>query len=624
MPRHTAGLLLLLSLSLAGGSASATSPPGEVWDLGDLYPDVAAWETAFSTVAERIGTLGDCRGRLGTTPRELAACLARMDDTHRDLLRLFSYAYLDRDTDLRNSAANERFSRAQSLYARYGEVTSFVRPELVALGVEMLESWIHQTAALADFDFFLRETLRKGTHTLSPKEEKLLAAATDPLRTAGNAYQILTSAEMPWPTLTLSTGETVNLTPAHYTLHRATGNRADRKAVFDAFFATYAAYAETLATTLAGSIKGARFHAQARGFDSTLAQSLHGDDIPPAVYETLVREVNGNLPTLHRYLQLHRRMLGVADLQYYDIYRSAVTDTRHYDLTESAALLRAAVAPLGPEYTALLSTALQRAWMHVRPAEGKRAGAYMMGAAYDVHPYLLLNHNDDFESLTTFAHEWGHAMHSLLANRAQPFAKAAYPTFLAEIASIANEVLLYEHLRTTAKGPRDELFFIFQELQGLRGTFFRQTQFAEFELAAHREIARGNALSADRFNQLYGDILKRYLGDAQGVLQVDEVYAVEWAYVPHFYNEFYVYQYATSLAAAYRLMEQVLAGGDTARSTYLDILEAGGSKPPFQILQEAGVDMADAEVYRAVIRRCNQLMDRAEELLDQHPEFAPE
>lgn len=622
MPSKTAGFLLLLSLSIAGGPAAATQPPSEVWDLGDLYPDIAAWETAFSATAQRIDTLGDCRGRLGAGPRQLADCLERMHDTYRDLLRLFSYAYLARDTDLRDSAANERFSRAQSLYTRYGEVTSYVQPELVALGAEVLEPWLAETPALADYDFFLHETLRKGAHTLSPREEKLLAAAADPLSAAGNAYQVLTSAEMPWPSLTLSDGETVNLSPALYTLHRAAGSRADRQAVFDAFFGTYASYSETLATTLAGSIKAAGFRARARGFESNLAQALHGDDIPPAVYETLVREVNANLPTLHRYLRLHGRMLGVADLRYYDIYPPAITTTRHYDIAQSATLLRAAVRPLGPDYGVLLEQALRQPWMHVRPAEGKRAGAYMMGAAYDVHPYLLLNHNDDFESLSTFAHEWGHAMHSLLANRAQPFAKAAYPTFLAEIASIANEVLLYNHLRATAENPREELFYLFQELQGLRGTFFRQTQFAEFELAAHREIERGGALSADKLSRLYGDILRRYLGDAQGVLKVDDAYAVEWAYVPHFYTEFYVYQYATSLAAAYRLMEQVLDGGEAERAAYLGILEAGGSRPPYQVLLDAGIDMADAEVYRAVIRRCDRLMDRAEALLAEHPELA--
>lgn len=614
-------LLLLLALTAAGGPARAADAPGETWDLGDLYPDLTAWEAAFATIAAQTEGLGDCRGRLGAGPEALATCLTRMDATYRELLRLFSHAYLSRDTDLRDSAANERFSRAQSLYTRYGEAISFVQPELVALGAPVLEPWLADTPALADHDFFIRETLRKGAHTLSPREEQLLAAAADPLSAPGNAYQILTNAEMPWPRVTLSDGESVTLSPAQYTRFRSAGTRADRKAVFDAFFGTYRSYAETLAATLAGQIKAVTFRARARGFESNLAQALDGDDIPPAVYETLVREVDANLGTLHRYLRLHGRMLGIEDPGYYDVYPAAMEIERRYDLAESAALLRAAVVPLGDEYGARLAEALRQPWTHARPAEGKRSGAYMMGAAYDVHPYLLLNHNDDFESLSTFAHEWGHAMHSLLANRAQPFAKAAYPTFLAEIASIANEVLLYNHLRNGAQTPREELFYLFQELQGLRGTFFRQTQFAEFELAAHREIERGGALSGDKLDRLYGEILRRYLGAAEGVMQIDDAYAVEWAYVPHFYTEFYVYQYATSLAAAYRLMERVLDGGEAEREAYLGILRAGGSKAPYAVLKEAGVDMADAEVYRAVIRRCNLLMDRIEALLAEYPEL---
>jgi oligoendopeptidase F len=616
-----ASLLLLLALISAGGPARAADAPGEVWDLGDLYPDLAAWEAAFARIDAQTGKLGDCRGRLGAGPAVLATCLERMNATYRELLRLFSHAYLSRDTDLRDSAANERFSRAQSLYTRYGEATSFVQPELVALGAQVLEPWLADTPALADYDFFVRETLRKGAHTLSPREEQLLAAAADPLSAPGNAYQILTNAELPWPRVTLSNGESATLSPAQYTRYRSAGTRADRKAVFDAFFGTYQNYAQTLAATLEGQIKATTFRARARGFPSNLAQALDADDIPPAVYETLIREVDANLGTLHRYLRLHGRMLGIDPLGYYDIYPAAVAIERRYDLAASAALLRAAAAPLGDEYGALLAEALRQPWMHARPAAGKRSGAYMMGAAYDVHPYLLLNHNDDFESLTTFAHEWGHAMHSLLANRAQPFAKAAYPTFLAEIASIANEVLLYNHLRTTAETPREELFYLFQELQGLRGTFFRQTQFAQFELAAHREVEQGGALSGERLSRLYGKILKRHLGHGQGIVAVDDAYAIEWAYVPHFYTEFYVYQYATSLAAAYRLMEMVLDGGAAQRDAYLDLLRAGGSAPPYRILRAAGVDLADPEVYRVVIRRCNRLMDRIEALLTAHPEL---
>lgn len=623
--------IALTTLSAATAFAAAPDAPAaqvsdgdaDVWNLGDLYPDLDAWEAAFRTTRGDLAGIGTCRGHLAESAAVLAGCLDRVYATYRELMRLFTYAYLERDTDLRNAAAGERFARAQTLYSQYGEALSFLDPELIAIGSGKLEAWLAATPALANYDFLIRNTLRKGAHVLSPREERILAAAADPLGAVANTYAVFTNAEIPWPDIRLSDGKTVSLRASEYEKYRVSASRADRKAVFDAFFGAYAQYSETLASTLSGQIRGSVFTARMRGFDSSLAQALDVDNIPPTVYETLVREVNADLGTLHRYLRLHARVLGVADPHYYDLYPSPIPQQRSYPIADARALLRAAVTPLGPEYGQRLADALSHHWMHVRPAQGKHSGAYMLGSAYDVHPYLLLNHNDDFESLTTFAHEWGHAMHSLLANTAQPFAKSEYPTFIAEIASIANEVLLYEHLRHTAATPREELFYLFQELEGLRGTFFRQVQFAEFELATHREIEQGGALSGEKLDRIYGDILRRYLGAAEGVTTVDDAYAVEWAYVPHFYTEFYVYQYATSLAAAYDLMEKVLAGGPAERDAYLAILKAGGSDYPYRILKRAGIDMAQPEVYRAVIRRCNALMDRIDAVLAEHPELAP-
>ncbi len=635
MPLHPIVTATLVAIAFAAAlnatpAAAKTANPApartadaETWNLGDLYPDLGAWEAAFGSTRQQLAGIGACRGHLAESAAVLADCLNRIHTTYRELMRLFTYAYLDRDTDLRDAAAGERFSRAQTLYSQYGEALSFLDPELVAIGATTLETWLATTPALADYDFLIRNTLRKGAHVLSPREEQMLAAAADPLSAVSNTYTVLTNAEIAWPTINLSDGKSVTLRASDYEKYRVSDNRADRKAVFDAFFGAYGQYSETLASTLSGQIKASAFTARMRGFDSSLAQALDVDAIPPAVYETLVREVNANLGTLHRYLRLHARVLGIADPHYYDLYPSPVPQQRTYPIADAREALRAAATPLGPEYGLRLTEALNHNWMHVRPAEGKRSGAYMMGSAYDVHPYLLLNHNDDFESLATFAHEWGHAMHSLLANTTQPFAKAEYPTFIAEIASIANEVLLYNHLSATAKTPREELFYLFQELQGLRGTFFRQAQFAEFELATHREIEQGGALSGEKLNRLYGDILKRYLGEAEGVMTVDAAYAVEWAYVPHFYTEFYVYQYATSLAAAYALMEKVQSSGAAEREAYLSILKAGGSEHPYPLLLRAGIDMAQPEVYRAVIRRCNALMDRIETLLAAHPDILP-
>jgi len=295
---------------------------------------------------------------------------------------------------------------------------------------------------------------------------------------------------------------------------------------------------------------------------------------------------------------------------------------KEYNLEDTKALTIAALQPLGEEYISKFSHAAAQNWMHVYPSEGKRSGAYVMGAAYDLHPYVLLNHTNNIESVSTYAHEWGHAMHTLLANESQPFTKADYATFTAEIASTANEVLLFNYLRANAKTDDEKLYFLFKELSQIRGTFFRQTQFAEFELAIHEEVENGGALSGDKLSLMYGDILKRYAGHDQGVMTIDDTYTVEWAYIPHFYRNFYVYQYATSISAAYYLVDQILANSDSdenaanAQKNYLDILRAGGSDYPYNILLKAGVDMASPEVYEAVIRRMNKLMDEVERILD--------
>ena len=397
--------------------------------------------------------------------------------------------------------------------------------------------------------------------------------------------------------------------------YRGTPNRADRKAVFDAFFDSYHSFQQTLAQTLTGQVQTQIFEARMRGYSSALQQALATDNIPQSVYRTLVTTVNDNLGTLHRYLKLRARLMNIDDSHYYDVYPAIANLNKHYSIEDSRKLLSHALQPLGEDYQQLYKDSAAKQWMHIPPSEGKRSGAYAMSAAYDVHPYILLNYNNDFDSLSTFAHEWGHGMHSLLANKNQPFAKADYATFIAEIASISHELLLYKHLMETASSDQEKLYYLFQELQGLRGTFFRQTQFAEFELAIHEEIENGRALSAEKLNALYGATLKRYYGHDLGIMTIDDAYTIEWAYIPHFYRNFYVYQYATSISAAYYLMEKVLSGGIKERQQYLSILEAGGSDYPYDILKRAGADMASPEIYEAVIRRCNELMDKIEIIL---------
>ncbi len=591
-----------------------------VWDLTELYSDVANWEEAKSTIPEQFTSLEKCQGKLGSSTKRLSSCLTLNSDIYRNLARLYTYSFLNKDTDLGNSQRREQHALVENLMTHYQESSSFIAPELLAVGQHRLEkllntnSFFSSNDSLKDFDFFIRNTLRQSPHVLSENEEKLLAAASSPLATAAETYSILTNAEIPWPELALPDGKTITLNPAAYTLYRANASRELRKQVFDKFFGSYQNYAQTLAVTLEGQVKAHIFEAKARNYSSALEQALAADNIPGQVYLSLVSTVNENLSSLHRYLALHAKLMGIEDPGYFDVYPPVRAIDKPYTLSTSQQTLTLALAPLGKDYQNIQQQASMQSWVHAYPAPGKRSGAYMMGAAYGVHPYLLLNHNDNFESLSTYAHEWGHAMHSLLANQSQPFAKAQYATFIAEIASTSHEVLLMNYLQDNASNNEEKLFYLLQELQTLRGTFFRQTQFAEFELAIHQRVENGEALSADTLNTLYGDLLKRYYGHVEGVMNIDEQYTVEWAYIPHFYRNFYVYQYATSISAAYYLMEKVQSGDEKERENYLAILRAGGSDYPYDILKKAGVDMASPEVYAAVIRRFEQVMDEIEVL----------
>ncbi len=595
---------------------SEPTPTPTEWNLGDLYPDIDSWDKARNEIAARITTLDDCKGQLSKSAEKLGECLTNITNTYKELLHLYVYAFLAKDTDLGNSEFRERASITQTLATQFDEAISYVNPELVAIGEKQLNHFISSSDALADHDFYIRNTLRQAKHILSPDEERIIAATTDALGTASSAYEVLTNAEMPWPEVTLSSGEKVTLNAPGYTKSRTLENREDRKLVFNKFWETYQNYRQTLAITLEGQVKNNVLMAKLRGFDSALKRALSEDNIPEDVYRALISTVNNNLGSLHRLISLRQRMLNIDETHYYDVYPSVISLDREYNLEETKALAISALKPLGEDYIKTFTHATSQDWMHVYPSPGKRSGAYVMGAAYDTHPYMLLNFDNTLESVSTYTHEWGHAMHSLLANQNQPFTKADYATFTAEIASTANEVLLFDYLRKNAANNKERLYYLFKELAQLRGTFFRQAQFSEFELAIHEHVENGGALSGDKLNVMYGDILKRYYGHEQGVMNIDDTFAVEWAYIPHFYRNFYVYQYATSISAAYFLTDRILSDGEEAQQQFLNILRAGGSDYPYKILLDAGVDMASPDVYQAVIHRMETLMDEVEAILD--------
>lgn len=586
------------------------------WDLGDLYVDIESWNRSRSQISSKFLKIKDCKGKLGESSEFLSICLDLINDTYKDLLKNYTYSFLAKDTDLGNSNFRERSSLSQALFVKFGEATSFLNPEIVSIGKIKLNEYIANDVGLKNHDFYIQNTLRQSNFILSPKEEAIIASMRDTMSTPSSAYEVLTNAEIPWPEVTLSNGKTVTLNPSGYSTYRRSLERNDRILVFDKFWDTFHNYKQTLAITLQGQVKNDVAMAKIKGYDSSLDQALAEENIPIKVYETLVSSVNEGLPSLHRLIKLRQRILGLKTSEYYDIYPSVVSIDKKYSLEDAKQLTLEALKPLGESYINILSNSLDKNWMHVYPAPGKRSGAYVMGAAYDVHPYVLLNFDNTLESVSTFIHEWGHAMHTLLANDAQSFEKADYSTFIAEIASTANEILLFDHLRKNSDNDQQKLYFLFKELSQIRGTFFRQTQFAEFELAIHQLIEKGEALSADKFDRIYGDILKRYYGHNEGIMNIKDTYTVEWAYIPHFYRNFYVYQYATSISAAYFLTDKILNKEKGSKETLINILQAGGSNYPFDILLNAGVDMSSEAVYSSIISRMDQLMDEVELILN--------
>jgi len=477
------------------------------------------------------------------------------------------------------------------------------------------ETFLEVDKALAPYRLFLEDIARRRPHTLPPAEEKLLAEAGLMAPAASTVYGILANADMPFPEVSLGDGTKVRLNQAAYAKYRAVPSRADRKMVFHEFWSTFKLFERTFGVMMDASVKRDLFYARSRNYPSCLSAALSDSNVPEAVYRTLVAEANRALPVLHRAFKLRGTLLGIPDLAYYDIYPPLVS---HLDIKfpveHGKALVLDALRPLGDEYVSTVRSGFGARWMDVFPRPGKRSGAYS-NAVYDVHPYVLTNYNDDYESVSTMAHEWGHAMHSCLANRTQPYATADYSIFIAEVASTFNEALLLDRMLKNVANDDQRLTLLGSYVENLRGTFFRQTMFAEFELTTHEVAECGKALTGERLSQIYGDLLRRYHGHGADVLRIDDLYTVEWAYIPHFYRNFYVYQYATSLAASTQLAQEVLQGEPGARDRYLGLLEAGGSRYPYELLGDAGIDLASPAPYQALAARMSWAMDEIEKII---------
>jgi oligoendopeptidase F len=608
--------LLVLTGLLTLQSAQAATDDAHRWNLADLYASQADWDKDAARLTGQLTDLGSCKGQLGQSVQRFKVCLDLNADARKRLYRLYTYASQQHDEDTALTAGLDLKQRAEVLDDQFNEATSFFSPELLKLGKDKVVSLLQQDKSLAIYEHSMDDTLRSAAHTLDDKGEALLATLGQTTGAARSIYSTLADSDMPWPRVKLNDGTDVVIDQTAYEKYRASPHRDERKRVFDAFWGKWKEFERSFGVSFYEQLKKDAALAKVRNYPDSLAQALDANNLPQAVYDTLLQQADANLPTLHRYFRLRAKMLGITDgMRYYDIYPPLVHTDAKFPIDQSVQLMLASVKPLGDDYVQAITRGTQSRWVDVYPRPRKRSGGYINGSAYDVHPYLLLNHNDDYESVSVLAHEFGHAMHSYLSNSHQAFVNADYPTFTAEIASTTNEVFLLEHMLKVAKSDDERLLYLGSALENLRGTFFRQAMFAAFERDVHARVDKGESLTGEALTKIYGEILRRYHGDKEGVVKVDDLYTVEWAFIPHFYNRFYVFQYATSIAAGSLFAADILKGTPGARERYLGILKAGGSRYPYELVKEAGVDLASAAPYQAIVANMNGVMDRMEGIL---------
>ena len=604
-------------LPIAGQERDRSQVPAQfTWNLSDIYPSDTAWRAAKDTLAANLPQLKPFQGRLKTSASTLADALDRSYALSKDLSRVYVYASLFADQDTRDSGRQGMQQEMVQLAADFSAQASFFEPEILRFEQGTIDRFLVVEPRLKTYAFYLRDISRRAEHTLSDKEEALLASAGPLGGVPQSTYSILTNADFPYPTVTLADGTSVVLNQANFGAYRGSPNRKDRETVMSAFFTALGRFSRTVGTTMDGEVQKLQFFSKARRYPSSIALALDGPNIPVSVYTRLIDGVNQNLPTFHRYLTLRKKMMQLDELHYYDLYAPLVGSVQlTYSPEEAQRHVLEAVAPLGAEYVATIKRAFTDRWIDLFPTPGKRSGAYSQGGAYDVHPYMLINYNGKYEDVSTLAHELGHTMQSYLSNKAQPYPMADYPIFVAEVASTFNESLLIDHMLKTITDDATRLALLGSYLENIKGTVFRQTQFAEFEMRMHEMAGKGQPVTGDAMAALYLEITKKYYGHDSKVCVVDDYIAHEWSYIPHFYRDFYVFQYATSFTASEALSQKVKSGDPAAVKRYLAFLSAGGSKYPIDLLKDAGVDMTTDEPLQLTMKTMNRVMDEMEALL---------
>jgi len=583
------------------------------WRIADIFPSETAWREGFAEVRALAETLDAMARDWTASPGAMGDFMERLEQVNRLASRLAHFASLQGDMDLGDNRYQAMKGEVQSFMVGLGAKLAFMDPAILELGEARVESFIQADARLAPHRVGFLKVLRMKAHILPEGEARVVATAGLFAHAPSSAAGMLTDLDLPRPEVTLSTGEQVLLSTANYQKHRAAQIPADRQLVMETYWTGQKRYENTLATLLDAGIKQDLFHARVHHYGSCLEAALYPDAVEPAVYRNLVATVRANLAPLHRLLRLRQKMLGLPELRYADLYASAVsTVTRTYPYDEARDLVLRATGPLGAPYTRVLERAFGDGWIDVYPNRGKQSGAYSSGV-HGVHPFVKMNYDGTFHNVSTLAHELGHAMHSYLSEQAQPYPTADYPIFLAEIASTFNENLLMHTLLETERDRTLKLFLLDNYLETLRGTLFRQTLFADFELAMHERVEQGQSLTPDWLNATYLELTRLYYGHELGVVRVDDYIQSEWSGIPHFYYDFYVYQYATGIVASMALAEAVLAGGD-ARERYLGFLGSGSSRFPLDTLKAAGVDLTTPQPVAAALKAFDRLVGQMETL----------
>jgi len=603
----------------AGAALSGDVPlrsaqdPATQWRLEDIFPDGDAWEKERDAVEALLPRLAGFSGRLGTSGTELLEALRQEDEIGERLGRVYAWAHMKSHEDTTDPGAQGRADRATLLSVKAASAGAFLAPEILALSPDVLEGFFRDVPALAPYRFALDRLQRVRDHVLPADQELLLAQMGQVAETAETVFSLLTNADLKFPRIQDEEGREVELSEERYGRLIFSPHRAVRRDAFLGLLTTYGGMKNTLAATLAGSVKKDVFFARARRYSSSLEASLFPGAIPEAVYTNAIKTVNDHLAPMHRYMTLKKKALSLDELHMYDLYVPLAPELRRdIPWEEAQRMVREALAPLGEPYVRELEKGFSAGWIDVYENKGKRHGAYSWGA-YGVHPYVLLNYNGTLRDVFTLAHEMGHAMHRFFTQATQPVTYAGHSIFTAEVASVTNEILLLEYLLRTTSDRESRLYLLNYALEQIRTTVYRQMLFAEFELETHRRAEAGEALTPDVLSQIWRGLNERYYGPD---VVVDPELEMEWGRIPHFYSAFYVYQYATGLAAAADLAQKILTEGPPAVERYLTFLKSGDSAYAIDLLRTAGVDMAGPEPLEAVARTFSTRLDELQALLE--------